>query len=262
MFRAPLPIGAMLKALYSPIYFTKPAAEPMDVLRKRLAQYGPVRVGNGGAEWMSSLDGSEALVADISGSDTTVGAEVAYALHKCRIPVLCLRRRGASAVRAIETSVHPLLTCHEYADDSSAASAIADFLTPPTSPGRIFVVEGGDGAGKQTQTALLRDRLTGMGYPVSTIDFPHDAAMHGPSSPAVPAARDLVGCDSTREPCFPPAAESARSPPARPLPPAKAVTQITGCYAVMVERPTCARLLLGLQIHAARDPRSLSAQAS
>jgi len=59
------PVGAMLKALYSPIYFTKPAAEPVDVLGKRLAQYGPVRVGNGDAEWMSSLDGSEALVADI-----------------------------------------------------------------------------------------------------------------------------------------------------------------------------------------------------
>jgi len=182
------PVGAMLKALYSPIYFTKPAAEPVDVLGKRLAQYGPVRVGNGDAEWMSSLDGSEALVADISGSDTTVGAEVAYALHKCRIPVLCLRRRGTSAVRAIDTNAHPLLTCHEYADDSSAASAIDDFLTPPTSPGRIFVVEGGDGAGKQTQTALLRDRLTAMGYPVSTIDFPHDAAMHGMTLPAMPAA--------------------------------------------------------------------------
>jgi dTMP kinase len=182
----------MLKALYSPIYFTKPAAEPMDILRKRLAQYGPVRVGSDGAEWMTLLDGSEALVADMSESDTTVGAEVAYALHKCRIPVLCLRRRGTSAVRAMETSTHPLLTCHEYADDSSAESAIDAFLTPPASPGRIFVVEGGDGAGKQTQTALLRDRLTAMGYPVSTIDFPHDAAMHGTARPAMPARKDLL----------------------------------------------------------------------
>jgi len=169
----------MLKSLFSPVYFAKPAAEPLDLLRKRLDQFGLVRVGGADGEWVSALDGSQALVADISASDASVGAEVSYALHKCHIPVLCLRKRGVPAVRAIEASGHPLLTVCEYGDDADAASAIDGFLTPPASPGRIFVVEGGDGAGKQTQTALLRERLTGMGYPVSTIDFPHDAAMHG-----------------------------------------------------------------------------------
>lgn len=169
----------MLKALYAPIYFAKPLAEPMNALRHRLDQYGPVRDAGGGGELVSVVDGSQALVADITGADAEVGAEVMYALHKCRIPVLCLRKRGAPAVRTIETSGHPLLTCREYADLTEASSAIDGFFTPPSSPGRIFVVEGGDGAGKQTQTALLRERLTGMGFPVSTIDFPHDDAMHG-----------------------------------------------------------------------------------
>ena len=167
----------MLKSLYSPIYFAKPPSEPLKSLHDQLARYAPVRLG--GSEWMATLDSSEALVADLSVCDASVGAEVSYALHKSRIPVLCLRKRGTSAVKAIEASAHPLLICCEYTDESEATSAIEMFLTPPVSAGRIFVVEGGDGAGKQTQTALLRSRLTALGYPVSTIDFPHDAAMHG-----------------------------------------------------------------------------------
>ena len=163
--------------LYTPIYFAKPAAEP-EPLRQSIERFSPV-VAGGGADWVSSLDGCEALVADLSGCDATVGAEVVYALHTRRIPVLCLRRAGASELPAIEALAHPLLTCSVYAGAAEAALAVERFLTPPAQPGRIFVVEGGDGAGKQTQTAMLRARLEGLGYPVSSIDFPHDAAMHG-----------------------------------------------------------------------------------
>ena len=39
-------------------------------------------------------------------------------------------------------------------------------------PGQLIVVEGGDGSGKATQTALLCQRLLREGYPVESLDFP------------------------------------------------------------------------------------------
>ena len=42
-----------------------------------------------------------------------------------------------------------------------------------------FLCAGGDGAGKQTQTRMLVERLSAEGYPVATLDFPHDHAMYG-----------------------------------------------------------------------------------
>jgi len=45
--------------------------------------------------------------------------------------------------------------------------------------GRIFTIDGGDGAGKATQTELLVKRLKKEGYPVSTLDYPNDSAVFG-----------------------------------------------------------------------------------
>lgn len=38
--------------------------------------------------------------------------------------------------------------------------------------GKLIAIEGLDGCGKQTQSALLRDALAGAGYSVASIDFP------------------------------------------------------------------------------------------
>lgn len=38
--------------------------------------------------------------------------------------------------------------------------------------GRLIVIEGTDGSGKATQTALLRDRFEGAGIPVRAVSFP------------------------------------------------------------------------------------------
>lgn len=38
--------------------------------------------------------------------------------------------------------------------------------------GKLIVIDGADGSGKATQTALLAKRLKKEGYPVKTIDFP------------------------------------------------------------------------------------------
>lgn len=39
--------------------------------------------------------------------------------------------------------------------------------------GKLFIIEGGDGSGKATQTALLRERLEKEGYQVQAVSFPN-----------------------------------------------------------------------------------------
>ena len=56
---------------------------------------------------------------------------------------------------------------------------IHEFFAKPERRGRIFVIEGGDGCGKQTQATLLRRRLEQEDYPVKTIDFPNNERQHG-----------------------------------------------------------------------------------
>jgi dTMP kinase len=131
---------------------------------------------------LRAIDAAELVVAEVSGADATIGAEVMYALHTRRVPVLCLWRRGEGGAfvdSLLGGLTHPLLETGDYADQAEADALLANFATPPEQPGRIFVVEGGDGAGKQTQSAMLRARLQADGYPVSTLDYPHDAALHG-----------------------------------------------------------------------------------
>ena len=38
--------------------------------------------------------------------------------------------------------------------------------------GKLIAIEGLDGCGKQTQSALLKESLAAAGYAVSSIDFP------------------------------------------------------------------------------------------
>ena len=137
------------------------------------------RSGAAGERRLRAIDESALVVAELSDADASVGAEVMYALHKRRVPVLCLWREGSGGAFAAGLPPHPLLTSCEYADDDAAESAVNAFAAPPEQLGRIFVIEGGDGAGKQTQSALLRERLRSEGYPVQTLDYPHDNAMHG-----------------------------------------------------------------------------------
>ena len=88
-----------------------------------------------------------------------------YALFRKQIPVLILE--GDSKTIPLTSELLHL------------SSDIDSFLSPSKERGRIFTIEGGDGAGKETQTRMLVERLTKEGYPVKTIDFPHDSAMYG-----------------------------------------------------------------------------------
>jgi len=46
--------------------------------------------------------------------------------------------------------------------------------------GKLFVIEGGDGSGKATQTLLLKARLEKQGFKVNIVDFPvHHTAFYG-----------------------------------------------------------------------------------
>ncbi len=129
---------------------------------------------------LAAIDAADIVVADVSDADATIGAEVSYALHRRRCLTLCLCRRGAAGSAFMQgLGSHPLLTTFEYEDAAQAEAEAAAFATPPEHPGRIFVIEGGDGAGKQTQSRMLLERLRAEGYPCSTLDYPHDVALHG-----------------------------------------------------------------------------------
>lgn len=197
-----LPISAAAAhetAMGQRIYFAACAtlgAELSAVMMRCLSRYGHVTAAStlaGPSERLGCLAEADVLVADVGGvgggdaSGAELGAELAYALHRRRIPTVCVwhSSAGASAecpfasARAWAAEGEPLLQLAPYSDTSDLETVLASALAPPAAPGRIFVIEGGDGAGKQTQAAMLLDRLRAHGYPARTLDFPHDAARHG-----------------------------------------------------------------------------------
>jgi dTMP kinase len=101
-------------------------------------------------------------------------ADLSYAIFTKRIPSLCLAK---SALRCEDRP--ELLEDYESLQVSSAEEAIKLFFSFPGVAGRVFVIEGGDGAGKQTQTALLVKRLSEGGRRTRSLDFPHDSARYG-----------------------------------------------------------------------------------
>ena len=58
------------------------------------------------------LDECELVVAEVSGASAEVGAEVMYALHKRRVPTLCLVERGHAGTGLL-ANPHPPLTTVE-----------------------------------------------------------------------------------------------------------------------------------------------------
>lgn len=180
------------------IYFAACAslsAEFAGVTARRLAQYGVVSNAatlTVGAERRAALDRADVFVANVcatgdggaDGSLAGVGVELCYALLKRRIPALCLWDGDGAAACPLPSmpalaESDPLLQLAPYGSAEELERLLAEAVAPPASPGRIFVIEGGDGAGKQTQTAALLARLTSEGYPTRTMDFPHDSALHG-----------------------------------------------------------------------------------
>lgn len=132
---------------------------------------------------VAPMDAFEALICPGSAGEAAVdvrnrNADVTYALYTKQIPVLILLSEPPASTRSRELQ-HPLLRINVANDASSVEAAVAKFLTFPAVRGKVFVVEGGDGSGKQTQVKLLCDRLAAERFPVATLDYPHDSARYG-----------------------------------------------------------------------------------
>ena len=104
-----------------------------------------------------------------SNSDPNRIAKVTYAIHVLKKPMYIITHPGVMV---------PYLWKEEQVVMGDKYQ-IHEFFARPEKPGRIFVIEGGDGAGKQTQSELIRRRLEREDYPVKTIDFPNNQHQHG-----------------------------------------------------------------------------------
>lgn len=104
-------------------------------------------------------------------------SDVAYALHSFKIPTLSLK--PGNRIHQLMKDPPKLLSDRSDPSASSEDGAIRTFFTFSPTLGRIFVVEGGDGSGKQTQTLMLLARLRAEGMKAERLDFPHDGTPGG-----------------------------------------------------------------------------------
>lgn len=109
--------------------------------------------------------------------------DVVYALYTKEIPVLSLLKAELQCPVHSEIPQHPSAASelyHSISTTSDETEAITTFFTFGETLGRVFVIEGGDGAGKQTQTERLMKHITQIdGKQVRRLDFPHDRARYG-----------------------------------------------------------------------------------
>jgi len=103
-----------MKAASTSIYLTSAAVGSGLLARLvvRAQQYGSVQYpqgrGEDGAQRQGWIDGADAVVAELSGPDATVGSEIFYALHKRRVATLCLVPRGTPALPMLEGNTHQI----------------------------------------------------------------------------------------------------------------------------------------------------------
>lgn len=120
-------------------------------------------------------------------SASLVGLDISYALFRKKIPVLCLvdkesfgaQSEWMAALSKYKDASLGLLCVETYNNEVDLFETCQTWMTPAATPGNVIVLEGGDGAGKQTQAKLLIDRLNAEGYKCKTLDFPHDSAKYG-----------------------------------------------------------------------------------
>jgi dTMP kinase len=169
---------SILRGMAVPLYLWPPSS----FLAVPLKEYSPITSHE---DLISHWDrstvpaGDEMLVIHGDPPTLAVGSTLAYALYRRQIPTLLLLRKGGSHVQP-PSFPSELMTVATYSTEAEAVGAAREFLRFPDISGRLFVFEGGDGSGKQTQSALLVARLQAEGYPVRTLDFPHDRALYGP----------------------------------------------------------------------------------
>ena len=132
----------------------------------------------------SAIESADCVVAEVTKPGNDVGGELVYALthHK---PVLALFYKDAtnqlSAMITGNPSDHLYL---EHYDEMSLPIILKHFLEQVViekdRKGKLVVIDGGDGSGKTTQSAMLIQYLESKDVPVKGFDFPrYYSSFHG-----------------------------------------------------------------------------------
>lgn len=124
------------------------------------------------SDWVNSASYSDRFVCFVSGQKTLRDADFAYAVMVAKIPSLTLTPCEC---------LSPLLHCPASEAREDQLNSISSFFAVPSSKstGKVIVIEGGDGAGKATQTSLLVKHLAALGQEVHTLDFPYEKGLYG-----------------------------------------------------------------------------------
>ncbi len=76
------------------------------------------------------IDHSDLFIAEVSGSSTGVGFEIAYTLHKKKIPILAVYNNSVKRVTAMLTGCeNELLTLKNYSNEQELKSIISYFIS-------------------------------------------------------------------------------------------------------------------------------------
>jgi len=132
----------------------------------------------------SRIDASDCVIAEVTSPSSGVGGEIVYALVHNK-PVVALFYKEAennlSPMIAGNPSDHLYL---EHYEDDNIGLKLKHFFdevkTLQKRKGKLIVIDGGDGSGKATQSALLKAYLEKHGKMVKYMDFPrYYSSFHG-----------------------------------------------------------------------------------
>lgn len=132
----------------------------------------------------NAIEEADCVVAEVTKPSSGVGGELVYALTHQK-PVLSLFYKDAknelSAMISGNPSDHLFL---EHYDEDSLPILLQHFLEQVSIDknrhGKLIVIDGGDGSGKTTQSALLMQYLKERHVPVKGFDFPrYYSSFHG-----------------------------------------------------------------------------------
>ncbi|CCW71419.1 unnamed protein product [Phytomonas sp. Hart1] len=119
------------------------------------------------------------FVCYITETKTPADADVSYALFCARIPVLTLKPCEVGLSSLLFSPAN--LSSNGQEHISTSLDELLDLFFPQKCDceNGVLVLEGGDGAGKQTQTKLLLEHLRAKNVSVQTLDFPRENAPYG-----------------------------------------------------------------------------------
>lgn len=131
-----------------------------------------------------AIDGSDAVVAEVSGPSIAVGGEIVYALMRGK-PVLALFYKDAQNTLTPMIAGNPSDNLYiEHYEEDNIGILLKNFFSQVSCvkdrKGKLIVIDGGDGSGKATQSDLLKTSLESKGMKVKYMDFPrYYRSFHG-----------------------------------------------------------------------------------